>query len=100
MVKPKKTQEALRRIHMISGYRDFMKSKREVKHGKRKIRRIKEEGDMGCQPGAHTGGDREVTEAGGEGTVQRRGQAESQWQLPSRLHPTVSQMGSFKSILK
>lgn len=40
---------------------------------------------MGCQPGAHIGGDREIIEAGGEGPVQRRGQAESQWQLPSRL---------------
>lgn len=55
---------------------------------------------MGCQPGAYREGDREVIEAGEEGTVQRRGQAESQWQLPSRLHPMISEMGSLKSVLK
>lgn len=55
---------------------------------------------MGCQPGAHIGGVREIIEAGGEGPVQRRGQAESQWQLPSRLHLMISQMGRFKSVSK
>lgn len=30
---------------------------------------------MGCQPRAHTEGDREVIEASEEGTVQRRGHA-------------------------
>lgn len=69
MVKPKKMQKALRKTQVISEYRGFMKT--EVKHGKRKIWGIKEEEDMGCQPGAHTEGDREVTEAGGEGGASR-----------------------------
>lgn len=37
MVKPKKMQKDLRKTQVISEYRGFMKSKRKVKHGKRKI---------------------------------------------------------------
>ena len=43
---------------MISGYRGFLKRKREMKDGKRKTCGIKEGADAGCKAGAHTEGDR------------------------------------------